>query len=55
MPAAATGLFTIMALAIPMHTLIEGDPSALPVNLVLGSLAAFVAWGRFFKAPIEPR
>jgi hypothetical protein len=27
----------------------------LPVNLVLGGLAAFVAWGRAKKAPIRPR
>jgi putative oxidoreductase len=28
---------------------------ALPVNAVLGALAAFVAWGRLRKAPIAPR
>jgi hypothetical protein len=27
----------------------------IPVNLVLGALAAFVAWGRGKAAPIAPR
>jgi putative oxidoreductase len=27
----------------------------LPANLVLGAVAAFVAWGRLRKSPIAPR
>jgi putative oxidoreductase len=33
----------------------RGDAGALPINLTLGALAAFVAWGRFRKAPIRAR
>lgn len=51
---AGAGLATIMALASIVH-ITRGEFSAVPVNLVLGSLAAFVAWGRFRKAPIAPR
>ncbi len=49
---AALGLVTIMALAIPFH-LTRGEP--IVANIVLGTIAAFVAWGRFRKAPIAPR
>jgi putative oxidoreductase len=48
---AALGLATIMALAfVP-----RGEMEALPANLVLGGLAALVAWRRWRKAPIQPR
>jgi putative oxidoreductase len=53
-PLAALGLATIMVLAFVFHIL-RGELEALPVNLVLGGLAAFVAWGRLRKAPIPPR
>jgi hypothetical protein len=33
----------------------RGEPQVLPVNLVFGGLAAFVAWGRWKKAPIAAR
>jgi hypothetical protein len=51
---AAAGLVTIMVLASLFHAS-RGEFKVIPVNLVLGSLAAFVAWGRFKKAPIAPR
>jgi hypothetical protein len=51
---AAAGLVTVMVLAAAFH-LSRGEAHALPVNFVLGGLAAFVAWGRFRKAPIAPR
>lgn len=35
--------------------LLHGEPQVLPVNIVIGGLAAFVAWGRLRKAPISPR
>ena len=47
-PVAATGLVLTMVGAAATHLRI-GEPP-IP-NLVLGSLAAFVAWGRFKKAP----
>lgn len=53
-PAAATGLATVMALASFTH-LSRGELGAVPVNLVLGGIAVFVAWGRLRKAPIAPR
>ena len=50
-PLAALGLLTIMILAMAFH-LSSGEVQATPVNIVLGGLAAFVAWGRTKKAPI---
>ena len=51
---AAAGLLAIMVLASFMHVA-RGEVGALPVTGVLGSIAAFVTWGRFRKAPIAPR
>jgi uncharacterized membrane protein len=51
---AALGLGTIMALAMVTH-LSRGEVAMLPVNLVLGGLAVFVAWGRAKRAPIRAR
>jgi hypothetical protein len=51
---AGAGLATIMLLASLFH-ISRGEPQVLPVNLVFGGLAAFVAWGRWKKAPIAAR
>jgi putative oxidoreductase len=51
---AGAGLVLVMLLAMAFHVS-RGEYFALPTNLALGSLAAFVAWGRFRKAPITPR
>jgi putative oxidoreductase len=51
-PLAAAGFVVIMVLASVLH-LSLGQPPILQV--FLGGLAAFVAWGRFRKAPIGPR
>jgi len=51
---AGAGLVVVMVLAAIFHST-RGEFQALPINLVLGGLAAFVAWGRFKKAPIAPR
>ena len=53
-PLAAIGLAMVMVLASLFH-ISRGEWFALPLNLVLGSLAAFVAWGRLRKVPIFPR
>ena len=53
-PLAAAGLATMMVLAIPFH-LVRGETSAIAINLVLASLAAFVAWGRTRKVRLEGR
>jgi len=50
-PLAATGLVVIMVLASCFHVS-RGEISHLPVTIILGSLAAFVAWGRFAKVRI---
>ena len=49
---AATGIATIMVLSIPVH-IMRGEFSSLGLSVMLLLIAAFVAWGRFKKAPIE--
>jgi len=53
-PLAALGLGTIMLLAAGTHLAYGEVPNVVP-NLVLGGLAAFVAWGRVRRHPILPR
>jgi hypothetical protein len=53
-PLAASGLLTVMILASATH-LSRGEYSMIGANVVLGALAAFIAWGRLRKAPIEGR
>jgi putative oxidoreductase len=53
-PLAGVGLVIVMLLAAIFHAM-RGEFGALPMNLGFGALAAFVAWGRFRKAPIAPR
>jgi hypothetical protein len=50
-PLAAAGLLLTMLMAAAFHVS-RGELSVLPTNLALGSLASFVAWGRFRKAPL---
>jgi len=50
-PLAAAGLTIIMVLAAIFHFR-RGENSAIIVNLVLGALAAFVAYGRFVLVPM---
>jgi uncharacterized membrane protein YphA (DoxX/SURF4 family) len=53
-PLAGVGLATAMLFATTFH-ISHGEFGAVAAPLVLGCLAAFVAWGRVAKAPIEPR
>jgi hypothetical protein len=53
-PWAGVGLMTVMILATAFH-IWRGELSNTLVTIPLGLLAAFVAWGRFFKAPIASR
>jgi uncharacterized membrane protein len=53
-PLAAAGLVLTMISAAGLHISI-GEAAHIAPNLVLGSLAALVAWGRHKKAPIAPR
>lgn len=50
-PLAAAGLVVVMLLAAGFH-LTRGEGAMILPNLVLGALAAFVAWGRSKKAPV---
>lgn len=53
-PLAAAGLVVVMSLAAIFHVT-RGELAALPINIGLGALAMFVAWGRWKKAPIAAR
>jgi putative oxidoreductase len=53
-PLAALGLTTVMVLAAITHA-VRGEFFMVVVNAVLGGMAAFVAWGRWRKAPIAAR
>ena len=53
-PIAAVGLALVMLFAVAFH-LSRGETAAIGMNFVLIALAAFIAWGRFKKAPITPK
>lgn len=53
-PLAASCLMLVMLLAAAFHAT-RGELAALPISIILASLAAVVAWGRAVKAPIPPR
>ncbi len=53
-PLAASCLALLMVGAFITHLLLGEYPMSLP-SLVMGGLAAFVAWGRKKRAPILPR
>lgn len=51
---AAGALVFVMVSAIGFH-LLRGEAGFITGPVILGLLAAFVAWGRFTNAPILPR
>lgn len=53
-PLAAAGFVVVMVLGAFTH-ISHGEYPMIVSNLILGGLAAFVAWGRLKKAPIAPR
>ncbi len=53
-PLAAAGLAAVMVLASLTHAS-RGEFGMIPVNLVLGGMAAFVAWEHARKKPIAAR
>lgn len=53
-PLAAAGLVTVMALAAGTHAM-YGELASLPPNVMMGAMAAFVAWGRFKASPLATR
>ena len=52
-PFAAVGLTLVMILAAVFHVM-RGEYNFLPVNLVLGGVAALIAYGRLFVKPVAP-
>ncbi len=53
-PLAALGLAIIQVLALPFHVS-RDEMFAVPINVVLFVLLAFVAWGRHRLAPIASK
>ncbi len=53
-PAAAAALALVMVLAAGTHAS-YGEYTAVVPNVVIGGLAAFVAWGRLVRHPITAR
>jgi uncharacterized membrane protein YphA (DoxX/SURF4 family) len=51
-PLAATALAVVMALAIVFHARRQGERSSIVVNVILGVIAALVAYGRFVVVPL---
>ena len=52
-PFDAFGLTLVMLLAAAFH-IVRGEYNFVPINLVLGGIAAFIAYGRLFVMPIAP-
>ena len=52
-PFAAIGLTLVMMLAAVFHIL-RGEYNFLAINVVLGGVAAFIAYERLFVRPIAP-
>jgi putative oxidoreductase len=53
-PIAAFGILTIMVFAVVYH-ITKGETDVVGINIAFGLVAAFIAWGRFKKAPIHPK
>jgi putative oxidoreductase len=53
-PLAAVGLALVMLFAAIFHVM-RGEMPVIGINLLIGALAIFIAWGRSKKAPIQPR
>ena len=51
---AAIALVVVMVLALIYH-ISRGEISSIGINIVLGVLAGFIAWGRAGKAPISAK
>ncbi len=51
----AAACFVLLQIGAMITHISLGEANVLPVNIVLLLLAAFVAWGRWSKAPISAR
>jgi uncharacterized membrane protein YphA (DoxX/SURF4 family) len=52
-PFAAIGLTLVMILAAVFH-IVRGEYNFVPINLVLGGVTAFIAYGRLLVRPVAP-
>jgi len=52
-PFGAFGLTLVMLLAA-LFNIVRGEYNFVPINLVLGGIAAFIVYGRLFVRPIAP-
>jgi hypothetical protein len=52
-PLAGLGLTLVMCLAAVFHV-VRGEFVLVPVNVILGAVAAFIAYGRGFVRPVAP-
>ncbi|HXD91934.1 MAG TPA: DoxX family protein [Bacteroidia bacterium] len=53
-PIAAIGIIVLMICASIFH-IVRGEASVIGVNIIFAIIAAFIAWGRFKKSPIESK
>jgi uncharacterized membrane protein YphA (DoxX/SURF4 family) len=53
-PWAAIGSMMLMLCASAFHVA-RGEASAIGLNIAAGFIAAFIAWGRFAKSPIQSK
>ena len=53
-PVTAIGIIILMISAGIFH-ISRGEASVIGVNIVFAIIAAFIAWGRFLKAPISQK
>ncbi len=53
-PIAAVGLAVVMLFAVVFH-ISRGETPMIGMNFILIAIAAFIAWGRFKKAPIATK
>lgn len=51
---AAAGLGLVMVLALIFH-IARGEYASIGINIALGTVSTFIAWGRLHKAPIISR
>ncbi|GAB3882310.1 DoxX family protein [Spirosoma agri] len=53
-PVAAISIVVLMVCASIFH-IARGEVAQIGANVVFAGIAAFIAWGRMNKAPIEPK
>jgi uncharacterized membrane protein len=53
-PISAIGIIILMICASIFH-IVRGEASQIGANIIFALIAIFIAWGRFFKAPILPK